>query len=48
MSDINSIRSYLTTSPVLASPIKEKPLVVYIIAFKHSIGALLAQENVEG
>ena len=44
----NSIKSYLMKVPVLAAPIHEKPLLLYIAAQKRSVGALLAQENNEG
>ena len=33
--------------PVLAAPILEKPLILYIFAQERSIGALFAQENDE-
>ncbi|XP_070046283.1 uncharacterized protein [Nicotiana tomentosiformis] len=34
--------------PVLAAPILEKPLILYISAQERSVGALLVQENSEG
>lgn len=43
-----SIKVYLTKPPILSSPIKGKPLMLYITALKSSLGALLAQENKEG
>lgn len=42
------LKAYLTKSPVLASPIKRKPLMLYITALEKSLGALLAHKNVEG
>lgn len=41
----DGIKLYLTMSPILASPIKGKALVLYIIAHEHSVGAFLVQEN---
>lgn len=43
-----SIKTYLTKSPVLSSPIKGKPLVLYITTLENSLSALLAQENEAG
>ena len=43
-----SIKSYLIKPPVLAAPIPEKPLILYITAQERSVGALLAQKNSEG
>ncbi|CAL2256407.1 unnamed protein product [Prunus armeniaca] len=40
-----SIKKYLSSSPLLGAPIPGKPLILYIAAQKRSIGALLAQEN---
>uniref|UniRef100_UPI0035D005E4 RNase H-like domain-containing protein n=1 Tax=Bartonella sp. AC326YNZD TaxID=3243451 RepID=UPI0035D005E4 len=40
-----SIKSYLMKPPVLAAPIPERPLILYIAAHERSVGALLAQEN---
>lgn len=39
---------YFTLPTILAHPIKEKPLVLYIIAIGNSLGALLVQVNDEG
>lgn len=39
---------YLTSLPVVVSPIKEKPLVLYIITLDHYLSELLAQENAKG
>ncbi|GAA0183011.1 hypothetical protein LIER_30502 [Lithospermum erythrorhizon] len=33
---------------VLAAPLQEKPLILYVVAQERSVGALLAQENEEG
>ena len=44
----DSIKRYLTKPPVLSSPIKGKPLILYIAALPASLGALLAQHNEEG
>ncbi|XP_028062797.1 uncharacterized protein LOC114266101 [Camellia sinensis] len=41
----NSIKEYLLKPPVLMSPIKGKPLLLYITALDGSLGALLAQHN---
>ncbi|XP_060182770.1 uncharacterized protein LOC132612672 [Lycium barbarum] len=43
-----SIKTYLTKSPVLAAPVPGKPLILYISARESSVGALLAQENSKG
>ncbi|XP_049360652.1 uncharacterized protein LOC125825352 [Solanum verrucosum] len=43
-----SIKSYLAKPPILAAPIPEKPLILYIAAQERSVRALLAQENSEG
>lgn len=43
----DSIKAYLATSAVLASPLIGEPLVLYIAAFELSFGALLAQKNAE-
>ncbi|CAL9014029.1 unnamed protein product [Prunus brigantina] len=40
-----SIKRYLSSSPLLGAPIPGKPLILYIAAQERSIGALLAQEN---
>nr|XP_027067664.1 uncharacterized protein LOC113693306 [Coffea arabica] len=42
-----SLKMYLMNPPVLAAPIPEKPLILYIFAQERSVGALLAQENDE-
>ena len=44
----NSIKEYLLKPPVLMSPIKGKPLLLYITALDGSLGALLAQHNEHG
>ena len=43
-----NIKAYLTKPPVLASPVVEKPFLLYVRAMDHSLGALLAQKNEEG
>lgn len=43
-----SIKAYLTKPPVLANPIKGRPLVLYITAPEHYLNPLLAQENDTG
>ncbi|XP_008229457.1 PREDICTED: uncharacterized protein LOC103328826 [Prunus mume] len=40
-----SIKKYLSSSPLLGAPIPGKPLILYIAAQERSIGALLMQEN---
>lgn len=40
-------KSCLTKNTILANPIKGQPLKLYIPALDQSLGALLAQENVE-
>ncbi|XP_062099929.1 uncharacterized protein LOC133805791 [Humulus lupulus] len=42
------IKKYLLHPPVLRAPILGKPLILYITSLDHSLGALLAQNNVEG
>jgi ribonuclease HI len=44
----DSIKKYLLNPPVLAAPIKGRPLILYIAAQPSSVGALLAQHNDEG
>ncbi|KAL6291692.1 hypothetical protein ACE6H2_009202 [Prunus campanulata] len=44
----DSIKAYLLKPPVLMAPIKGKPLILYIAALEHSLGAMLAQENEDG
>lgn len=34
--------------PLLASPLKGKPLEFYVTELEHSLSALLAQENAKG
>ena len=42
-----SIKTYLMNSPMVATPISRKPLILYIFAQKRSAGVLLPQENDE-
>ena len=44
----DSFKKYLLNPLVLMAPIKGKPLILYIAALDHSLGALLAQNNDEG
>ena len=44
----DDIKKYLLNPPVLAAPVKERPLILYIAAQPTSIDALLAQHNEEG
>ena len=44
----DSIKKYLLNPPILMAPIKGKPLILYIAALDHSLGALLAQNNDQG
>lgn len=44
----DEIKRYLVNPPVLTSPIKGKPLLLYITALDGSLGALLAQYNDQG
>lgn len=44
----DSIKAYLMKPPVLMSPKKGKPLLLYITALDGSLGALLAQHNEQG
>jgi len=39
------IKKYLTHPTVLVAPVLEKPLLLYVRAMYHSLGALLAQNN---
>ncbi|GKV12837.1 hypothetical protein SLEP1_g23931 [Rubroshorea leprosula] len=41
----DAIKEYLSKTPVLVPPVKNKPLLLYISAADESIGCLLAQEN---
>lgn len=43
-----SVKAYLTKPPFLASPVKGKPVVLYITTFEHCLDSLLAKENAEG
>ena len=44
----DSIKRYLINPPVLAAPVKGRPLILYIAVQPASLGALLAQHNDEG
>ncbi|PKU60022.1 putative mitochondrial protein [Dendrobium catenatum] len=44
----DSIKRYLSNSPILAAPIPGKPLILYTAALEESLGALLTQNNEEG
>jgi len=44
----DSIKRYLINPPVLAAPVKGRPLILYIAVQRASLGALLAQHNDEG
>ena len=44
----DSIKRYLLNPPVLAAPVKGRPLILYIAALPTSLGALVAQHNEEG
>jgi len=44
----DSIKKYLSNPPVLGTPIRGKPFILYIAAQEKSLGALCAQENEEG
>ncbi|XP_073120324.1 uncharacterized protein [Henckelia pumila] len=43
-----SIKDYLMKPPVLAAPVPERQLTLYITAQERSVGALLAQDNDDG
>ena len=45
---LDSIKRYLVNPPILAAPVKGRPLILYIATQPSSIGALLAQHNDEG
>jgi hypothetical protein len=45
---LDSLKRYLLNPPVLAAPVKGRPLILYIATQPTSIGALLAQHNDEG
>ena len=42
------IKGYLSKLPVLMSPLRGRPLKLYLLVAKESIGYLLAQNNAEG
>ena len=44
----DGIKGYLSQPPVLMSPLRGRPLKLYLLAAKESIGCLLTQNNVEG
>ena len=44
----DGIKGYLSKPPVLMPLLKGRPLKIYLLATKESIGCLLAQNNVEG
>lgn len=46
--DFNKLKEYLMNPPVLMSPIEGKPLLLYILATKVSLGVLLVQQDHEG
>jgi len=41
------IKTYLTTSPVLVSPVVGKPFLLYVRVMDHSLGALFTHKNDE-
>nr|MCH9869334.1 hypothetical protein [Serratia marcescens] len=43
----DGIKEYLLSPPVLAAPVKGRPMIVYTAATETSLGALLAQHNEE-
>ena len=43
-----SIKQYLTRSPILLAPVQGRPLILYTAAIERSLGTLLAQNNDEG
>jgi hypothetical protein len=45
---LDSLKRYLVNSPVLAAPVKGRPIILYIATQPTSIGVLLAQHNDEG
>lgn len=45
---LECIKTYLSAPHVLASPIKGKPLVLYITTLDHSICVLLPQKDAKG
>jgi hypothetical protein len=45
---LDSLKMYLLNPPMLAAPVKGRPLILYIATQRTSIGALLAQHNDEG
>nr|AAK92670.1 putative gag-pol precursor [Oryza sativa Japonica Group] len=47
-SGFDSIKRYLLNLPILAAPVKGRPLILYIATQPVSVGALLAQHNDEG
>ena len=42
------IKRYLTQPPVLTAPVSGKPFLIYVRVMDHFLGALLAQNNVQG
>ena len=44
----DGIKGYLSKPPVLMPPLKGRPLKLYLLAVKESIGCLLEQNNAEG
>jgi len=46
--DFKDIKAYLAKPPILASSVSGKPILLYVRAMDHSLGALLAQKNDEG
>jgi hypothetical protein len=45
---LDNLKRYLLNPPVLAAPVKNRPLILYIATQPASIGALLAQHSDEG
>ena len=42
---LDQIKEYLAKPPMFMPPIQGKPLILYILATTHSLGALLAQQD---
>jgi len=44
----DSIKRYLLSPSILGALVPGKPLLLYIVAYERSLGALCAQQNSEG
>ena len=42
---LDKVKNYLSTPPILVPPIREKPLILYLIVHEKSMGCVLGQHD---